>query len=108
MGWQPRRRSEGIRGEDATLSEGNKERQPIRVWGGVPVTGKGRESPCFSLHLGDCSPEDGAGAMRSMQKGRSVASGRKRLAGYENKWARLGARGGGAGWYNPPPLRHAP
>lgn len=66
------------------------------------------ESPHFSLHLGDCSPEDGTGAVRSMQKGRSVASGRKRLAGYENKWARLGARGGGAGWCNPPPLRYAP
>lgn len=45
VGWQLGRRMGGMRGEDATHWEGNKDRQQIRVCGGARVTFGGQVSP---------------------------------------------------------------
>ena len=44
------------------------------------------------------SPEDGAGAVKSMQKDRSVARGRKRIVGHKMKRARIGSQWGWGCW----------
>lgn len=66
----------------------------MRVWGGVQVTREGGRASASLCTWRAIAQKMGASTVRSMLKDSSVARGRKKLVGHENKKAALGCQWG--------------